>query len=128
LLVEEACDAPPPPNVKVACFQVIICPSKPLEIGTPVSLAILPLQDRYVPFIPNNTMGKISAIPLHIAGPIVGVRTESKERVVFVVDNWCTNAPIRRAYVNVPRIPGITARADIWTTVAAVVAQKEPDV
>lgn len=109
----------PPKLSSVAHYQVVVCPSHPLVIGTLVRLIRMLDPPELVPFFPSHNRNSFAAYHLGICGPLVAIRSQDRQVIEFVVQNLDDKAPIQKAFIQVPLIPGLTARLDTWASVAA---------
>ncbi|KAI9069621.1 hypothetical protein FKP32DRAFT_1559333 [Trametes sanguinea] len=128
LLVGERLVAPPPCATNFACFRLLTCPLLPLEVGIPIRLALPRNPLKKIPLIPCGVEEKIETIPIDIWGPVVGIRHEEEHAIELVVDNWNEHSPIRQAFILAPKLPGASARYDVWHTVALVLRASADEV
>lgn len=113
LFVSEHCEHAPPVSSSEAQFLLLVCPARPLEMGTNVHLLLVFDPPELVPFFPIATRAPFTALRLDIWGKVVGVESRDRRMVEFEVVNWNEEAPIRRAHIVAPWLPGLTAGRDL---------------
>lgn len=118
LYVSEPCDGPTPPAAAVARYRLLMCPSRPLEIGSVVFLNHTLNAPWTVPFFPSAAPFPLVAMYSDTWGEIVGLNGVDHGEVEFVVENWNINAQVKRALVRVPRCPGLSVARDLWASFA----------
>ncbi|EIW55533.1 uncharacterized protein TRAVEDRAFT_50019 [Trametes versicolor FP-101664 SS1] len=96
-----------------ACFQLLVCPSRPLEIGSNVHLSLLIDPPELVPFFPVGTRAPFTAMRLNIWGGVVGIASRDRRTIEFEVENWNEEALVRHARILVPWLPGLTTGRDL---------------
>ncbi|KAL1943434.1 hypothetical protein VTO73DRAFT_4509 [Trametes versicolor] len=116
LYVSEPCDGPTPPGAAVARYRLLMCPSRPLEIGSVVFLNHTLNAPWTVPFFPNATPFPLAAVYSDTWGEVVGLNKVDHGEVEFVVENWNIYAQVKRALVRVPRCPGLSVARNLWAS------------
>ncbi|KAL1939370.1 hypothetical protein VTO73DRAFT_9926 [Trametes versicolor] len=103
LFVCEQPEVAPPETSSEALFLLLVCPSRPLEMGANVRLLLVFDPPNLVPFFPSPPEP-----PSRPSASISGAQV-----VEFEVENHNEEAPIRRARIVAPWLPGLTAGRDL---------------
>lgn len=97
----------------VAHFQLLICPSRALNMGSRVHLHHILDPSEMVPFVPTSITAPFTAVRLDIWGQVVAVKPHDESELEVMVENWNPHSTIQLAYVRVPWLPGTTTDRDI---------------
>ncbi|KAL1937713.1 hypothetical protein VTO73DRAFT_12866 [Trametes versicolor] len=116
LYVGETNNGPTPPDAAISRHQLLLCPSQPLEIGSRIFLNHVLNAPSTVPFFPTTVRLPLITFFSDVWGAVIGVNAQNRWEVEFVVENWNIDAQVKRAYVRVPRYPGISIARDIWAS------------
>lgn len=118
LYMSEPCDGPAPPWATVARYRLLMCPSRPLEVGSRVFLNHTLNAPWTVPFFPNTARFPLMAMYSDMWGEVVGINRGDRDEAELVVENWNAYAQVRRVFVRVPRYPGLSVARDLWASFA----------
>ncbi|KAH9853533.1 hypothetical protein C2E23DRAFT_687456, partial [Lenzites betulinus] len=91
-----------------ATYRLLVCPSLPLFTGVRVRLCAVLDPPEDIPFIPVQTRRSLTTCNTDFNGVVRGACSRDEDDVVFVVDNQLEDAEVRRAYIRVPCVPGIS--------------------
>ncbi|KAI0361603.1 hypothetical protein OH77DRAFT_446646 [Trametes cingulata] len=100
-------EEPPPPNSDIALFAAPFDPPAPLSIGTKVALNLITSPPPLL--IHARSVYEVYALPLAVAGSIVGVRTQRRDTVVYVVKNDIRSSPLRTVHLYLRGTPATPA-------------------
>ena len=93
-------------------YDVPICPSEPLRVGTFVKLLLLSNAVYRPPFFTDGTTKFYDAYDVHIHGSVINVHEATEHALTLTVRNSLPWSPVRYAHITLPYIPKLTVAID----------------
>ncbi|KAI0349263.1 hypothetical protein OH77DRAFT_1379950, partial [Trametes cingulata] len=95
-----------PDSAAEAFFQVVVCPSAPLQVGLVAHLHLILGSPDTVSFIPQDIAAPLTAFPINICGPITRVQARCGDFLYLTIQNQVPGAPVVSAHLRIPWSPG----------------------